>query len=142
MLLFARPVRIRLVLFLLLATLMGCGSKQEQTREGLKFFGMAYYNFHQIWKKHPANWDDMMTMAIDDADRELLNRVKDGGFLVAWSVDPSVITAGSSEFILALHPDTQANGGDVLFLDGSVATLTKVEIEEKLKVQRDLGIPQ
>ena len=124
------------VLWLLLVCVQacGCGVSQEETRDALKFFGMTYYNYHAIWRKPPASWDDVLTLAEDPApeeDRTRLLLVREAGYTVSWGVDPKATDA--SEVVLAYLPKSVTDGGDVLFVDGSVRLLTGAELNGRLE---------
>ena len=131
-----------LLLLLVCVQACGCGVSQEEKHDALKFFGMTYYNYHAIWRKPPASWDDVLTLADDPApekDRTRLLLVREAGYTVSWGVDPKASNA--SEIVLAYLPKTVTDGGNVLFVDGSIRMLTGAELSGRLKKATEQATP-
>jgi hypothetical protein len=118
-----------------LLVLSGCGPTQQSLNEAVKFVGMTYFNYQQIWKRPPANWEDILTLSQAEgleADRQMINLVRSSGYTVVWNVD--CIAPGANERILAYHSPDPARGGKVLFADGSLRSVTAAEIEDVLRL--------
>ena len=113
--------------------LSGCESTDAHQREALKFFGITYFNYQQIWKKPPANWDELLKLAptteLPD-DRKLLEQVRQSGYTILWEID--CMTSDAAEVVLAYPPDALDRGGDVLFAEGSVRKMSADELKQRL----------
>jgi hypothetical protein len=111
----------------------GCNSKREALDEATKFFGITYFNYQQIWKRPPASWEEILTLADRDgleADMALLNRVRESDYVIIWNVDCQALNA--QDLVLAYERSLQTSGGRVLFADGSLRTLAANEFNNYL----------
>lgn len=125
------------VLIFSLASLVMCGCKSNSgdSNEALKFFGITYFNYQQIWKKPPSNWNEILRLADDprlENDRKLLLHVQKSGYVVVWGLDTHRLSESLSEIVLAYPPDALQRGGKVLMLDGSLISLSAKELNSRL----------
>lgn len=126
-----------IVLTFSLASLVMCGCKSNSgdSNEALKFFGITYFNYQQIWKKPPLNWNEIFRLADDprlESDRKLLLHVQKSGYVVIWGLDTQRLSGSHSEIVLAYAPDALQRGGKVLMLDGSLMNLSAKELNSRL----------
>ena len=94
---------------------------------------MTYFNYQQIWKRPPANWEEILTLADRDgleADLNLLNQVRVSDFVIIWNVDCQAPNA--EDRVLAYEGTSKIGGGSVLFADGSLRSLTANELNKYL----------
>ena len=110
----------------------GCGKNGPSEEESLKFFGMTYYNYVQIYKKSPSGWDDIMSLAKEpglEEDAAMLIAVKEAGYIVIWDA----ADAPDKDKLLAYLPDMKEKGGKALFFDGSARNVTAEELSALLQ---------
>jgi hypothetical protein len=115
------------------ALFSGCNSKEETLNEATKFFGMTYFNYQQIWKRPPANWEEILTLADRDgleADLAMLNLVRESDYVIIWNVDCQAPSA--QDRVLAYKRSSQTSGGSILFADGSLRSLAANELNDYL----------
>lgn len=109
----------------------GCGKSGPSEEESLKFLGMTYYNYVQIYKKSPSGWDDMMSLAKEpglEEDAAMLTAVKDAGYIVVWDAADEP----DKDKLLAYLPEMKEKGGKALFFDGSARNVTAEELNALL----------
>lgn len=126
--------------FLLLSLFVGCQSEKPNLDESVKFLGMTYFNYQQIWNRPPANWDEILTLAAGDGlepDRKMLNQVQSSDYVILWNVDCQDPAAQTR--VLAYRTSSLTNGGSVLFADGSLRNLTAVELADCLEKADRVG---
>ncbi len=125
-------------ILLVIVLLPGCSAKPKNLQESIKFFGMTYYNYQQIWKRPPANWEEILTMANVEgleADLEMLNRVKDSDYTIIWNVDCN--GPNPQDSVLAYEPVSIKRGGMILFADGSLRSLAANQLADNLAKAKD-----
>lgn len=121
----------RHILLFLLAMLpfsAGCGSSKLSIDDSLKFFGLTYANFQQVYNKPPANWEEFLKLSdapgLEEDMRQLV-LVRESDYSVVWNVDCQADNA--SQLVLA-YPKTSDE--PVLFADGSLRKLTPEEFKD------------
>lgn len=127
---------------LLIALFPGCSAKQTDPDEAMKFFGMSYMNYQQIWSRPPANWEEILTLAEGEGlepDLRLLNQARESDFVVVWNQD--CLSPKAEERVLAYASATLEAEGKVLFADGSLRLLSSAELDGYLSESNGSGEP-
>ncbi|MEM7477394.1 MAG: hypothetical protein AAF483_20610 [Planctomycetota bacterium] len=117
------------VIALLLANLVGCGGSAGR-EEAVKFFGITYFNYMQIYKKAPAGWDDVLKLADApglEEDLEKLQSVQNASYTIRWDA-----ANDGQDAVLAYLPEATKNGGKVLVVSGALIQMTAEELNAKL----------
>ena len=91
----------------------------------MKFFGVTYSNYQQVYNKAPSNWSEFLQLSeapgLEDDMRQLV-QVRESDYTVVWNVD---CQAGDVSQQVLTYPETPKK--PVLFADGSLRKLTPTE---------------
>jgi hypothetical protein len=91
----------------------------------LKQIGLAYHEHHDRFKKPPAGPEDLKPF-IEKFDAGVYEKLKAGEYVFIYNVGLKDMPMGSAT-IMGYHRDVPAQGGPVLFGDGSVRNLSVQE---------------
>jgi hypothetical protein len=119
--------------------LLGCGSvrkvqqaaAQQQRANNLKQIGLAYYEFidnPQNKGKVPTTSADLTPLLNASGGMQAAASLTDGSVVFIYGVRaPEDMPLGAGNYVLAYDATVQAQGGVVLFGDGSVRVVTAAE---------------
>jgi prepilin-type processing-associated H-X9-DG protein len=97
----------------------------------LKQIGLAYHSYLSTNNKPPARAEDLAPFYENNV--KITTALKDGTYVVYWNVKLMSLVNGTSNTILGYEKDAPAKGGEVLYADGHVATLTAAEFAKAAK---------
>jgi hypothetical protein len=114
--------------------LLGCGGVQQAAQRqkranDLKQIGLAYHNYLDAEQKAPSRAEDLQKYLLDSPPtyQALLN----GQYVMQWgaTIQSMSAGAGTSNTVLGYEADVPTKGGNVLFGDASVRTMTAQEFQ-------------
>jgi hypothetical protein len=126
-------------LTLTVALLLGCGgigrvrqaAAQQNRANNLKQIGLAYYEFidNPVNKgKAPTSAADLQPLLNAGGGMQAAGSLTDGSVVFIYGVRaPEDMPLGTGNYVLAYEAAVPAQGGLVLFADGSVRTVTAAE---------------
>jgi hypothetical protein len=108
-------------------------AQRAQSMNELKELGLAYWNYHDQTGKSPASWDDLTNSGLIGS--ETVQKLQAQNVTVAWNVELSQLSMGTSEFILAYPSGASGPLVTVLMGDGSVQNIPPDELQRRLDAQ-------
>ncbi len=105
---------------------------EKITANDLKQIGLAYHNYFDVNKKGPEKAEDLTKYLGDkkDAVKRLVDLLKDEEIVFAYKVGIFDMVDGTSNTVLAYVKSVPADGGLVLYADGSVKTLKAADFKK------------
>jgi|GEM_PF-6414367 len=97
----------------------------------LKQLAIAYHNYLDANNKGPAKPSDLLPYV--ENNQKLIDLVTDGTYVLYMNVRLQTLVNGTSNTILGYAWDAPADGGMVLYADGSVQRKTKEEFAAAFK---------
>jgi hypothetical protein len=104
---------------------------QAKKLNDLKQIGLAYHNYVSAMGKPPASAADIEPYL--EKDSKVPAALKDGTYVVYWNVKFTDLTNGTSNTLLGYEKDAPAQGGAVLFADGSAKPVTAEDFAKAAK---------
>ena len=124
-------LQLALLFALMVGIASGCGRSAHSEEESLKFFGLTYFNYMQVYQSPPKGWEEIEKLAdapgLED-DMQMLRNIKAAGYVVVWEAAEQ-----GTDAVLAYHPSCVELGGKVLLVNGSLELCTSDELRAKLK---------
>jgi hypothetical protein len=115
--------------------LAGCSARNVVIANDFKQLGLAYHTYYHEHKKGPNGPDDLVRYTGgDEAGAKLIQKVKDGTYVMIWGVDLRDATKqGAGDLVLGYEKDAPTRGGHVLLLSAEVKQLSAEEFAKARK---------
>jgi hypothetical protein len=110
------------------------GLPRQTKMNDLKELGVAFHSHVSTNNRGPAKLEDLAPFYNNDA--KMTERLKEGIYVFYWNVNPTSLTQGTSNTVLAYEADAPSKGGAVLMADGSVKRMTAEEFQAAPKAGR------
>jgi len=102
----------------------------------LNALSLAYHDYHDTYKKGPADAKEFRGYAIKilDKDAQLaLEGVERSDYIVFYGVNFSRLLDGTQNTVLAYHKDVPSKCGDVLMADGVIKPMSAADFTKSPK---------